>query len=92
MKKAEQAHLDAVARLGCSLCHVIGLGHSEAEIHHLREGQGGAQRAGNYLVIPLCPTHHRHSIEGIHGQRRAFKLASEDEISLLSWTLEKILG
>ncbi len=90
MRAKEKAHLDRVAQLGCALCHQIGLGHTDAEIHHLREGVGAGQRNSHFLVVPLCSTHHRHNLEGIHGQRKAFKLAGHDEMSLLSWVLEEL--
>lgn len=89
MKNADKRYMDRVARLGCALCNKLGHGETPAEIHHLREGQGMAQRASNFLVIGLCPTHHRGS-EGIHGDRSTFKLAGEDELSLLAWTIEQL--
>lgn len=90
MNKKEKEYLDKVFRLGCGLCHKLGLGHTDPEIHHLREGVGAGQRNSHFLTIGLCPHHHRHNIDGIHGQRRAFKLAGEDEMSLLAWTLKEL--
>lgn len=49
---AEKRHLDRVAALGCSLCRHLNYGESPAEIHHIREGQGMAQRAQHWLAIP----------------------------------------
>lgn len=63
--KAEQSHMDKVARLGCIVCRNEGLGETPAELHHIREGQGGAMRADNYSVIPLCHAHHRTGGYGI---------------------------
>jgi hypothetical protein len=57
----------------------------------LREGQGGAQRASDYLTVPLCDRHHANSSpDGIHGQRREWKLAAVGEMDALAWTLERL--
>lgn len=90
--KTEQRHLDRVAQLGCILCFELGYGWADAEIHHLREGQGGAQRAPNWLVVPLCPECHR-GPHGVHGDRMRLKQAKiYDEIGLLALTLEALLS
>lgn len=91
MTKAEKKYLARVASLGCYLCHHLGYGHAEAQVHHLREGVGLAQRNSNYLTVPLCDAHHANSSpDGIHGQRRAWKLAQVGEMDALAWTLEKL--
>jgi hypothetical protein len=89
--KAEKRHMGRVAELGCYLCHIRGYGHVDAQVHHLREGQGGAQRASDYLTVPLCDRHHANSSpDGIHGQRREWKLAAVGEMDALAWTLERL--
>lgn len=88
---AEKRHLDRVGSLGCALCRRIGYGETPAEVHHIREGQGAAQRAQNWLTIPLCPTHHRGD-HGIHGDRKSFRNAAVDELDLLSDTIALIYG
>lgn len=88
---AEKRHLNLVASLGCALCRHLGYGETQAEIHHIREGQGMAQRAQNWLAIPLCTPHHR-GPNGIHGDRKAFKNAAVDELDLLSDTIALIYG
>jgi hypothetical protein len=54
--KAEKAHHEAVAALGCVVCG------GPAEVHHLKHdpitGQHMTRRVHRY-VIPLCPMHHR---------------------------------
>jgi hypothetical protein len=52
-------YMGRVAELGCLICG------SPAQLHHPRMGQGKAQRAQDWLVVPLCPTHHNPP-EGIH--------------------------
>lgn len=88
MTSAERAHLSRVVALGCYLCRHLGYGPSPAQIHHVREGQGMAQRAQHWLVVPLCDRHHANSSpDGIHGQRRAWKLAQVDEMDALADTI-----
>ena len=57
--KAEKAHMNLVVALGCIAC--LNLGHMDtpAEIHHTRCNAGGAQRSSHFMVLPLCPWHHR---------------------------------
>lgn len=87
----EREYMGRVAALGCFMCHHIGYGHQPAQVHHLREGQGGAQRASHFLTVPLCDRHHSNSSpDGIHGQRKAWKLHGVDEIHALEWTLEML--
>ena len=93
MTNAEKAHLSKVASLGCFLCRATGFGATPSQVHHLRIGQGMAQRNSHYLTVPLCDRHHSNaSPDGIHGQRKAWKMASLDEIDALADTLELILG
>jgi hypothetical protein len=86
---AEKRYLDRVASLGCVICHHLGVEQSEAEIHHVRAGQGMAQRAQHWLTVPLCPTHHR-GTHGIHGDRQSLKQFKLDELDLLAWTIKQI--
>ena len=87
--KAERNYMGRVAELGCYLCRHLGYGPTPAQVHHVREGQGMAQRASNYLTVPLCDRHHANSSpDGIHGQRRAWKLAGVGEMDALADTLE----
>lgn len=89
--KAERNYMGRVAELGCYLCQRLGYGPTPAQVHHVREGQGMAQRASNFLVVPLCDTHHANSSpDGIHGQRKAWKRAGVDEMDGLAWTIERL--
>ena len=90
---AGRRHMGRVAALGCFLCREIGYGHVEAQVHHIREGQGMAQRASDFLTVPLCERHHaNYSPDGIHGQRRAWKLAGLNEMDALADTIERLLS
>lgn len=89
MTGSEERYLGRVAELGCILCRRLGYGETPAEIHHAREGEGGAQRAPNWLAIPLCCQHHRGK-HGIHGDRNALLPLKADEMDLLAWTIEEL--
>lgn len=80
-----------VADLGCVMCARLGFEPSPAELHHVREGQGMAQRAQNWLVLPLCAEHHRGKT-GIHGQRTALRQAKVDEMDLLADTIKAVFS
>ena len=77
-----------VAELGCILCRMKGLGHSPAEVHHVRAGQGHT-RASHRDTIPLCPNHHRTSNVAIHvmGTRAWVRYHGVTEHELLAHTL-----
>lgn len=98
MKKAERAHVDKVASLGCVACFVqSGEWFTPGEIHHIREGQGAAQRSGWMEVLCLCEGHHRNDDKragkiAIHGNtgRRSFVAAYGTERELLDLTMSNI--
>ena len=80
---AESRYADKVASLGCLICD------QPANIHHIREGQGAGQRAGNCLIIPLCKEHHQGSFS-IHGSRRQFIDIYGNELSMLNETIRRV--
>lgn len=81
-----------VASLGCVVCRNLGHEGSPAELHHIREGQGAAQRAADYLVIPLCPVHHRLGGHGVafHGGQKTFERIYGSELDLLAQTISEV--
>lgn len=81
----DKEYMGRVAQLPCANC-----GAQPVEVHHIREGQGMAQRASNFLTIPLCPECHRGS-RGIHGDRTAFLLNKLDEHKMLADTIAKVV-
>ena len=91
MSAATARHLDRLANLGCILCkHLFGC-YSAAEIHHPKEWTGAAQRASDWLAMPLCAEHHR-GASGVHGLGKKgfyarYKLAEHD---LLAMTIEAL--
>jgi hypothetical protein len=88
---AEAEYMGRVAILGCIVCRLLGYGPTPAQVHHVRAGQGKAQRAGNYCVIPLCEPHHV-GAHGIHGDRACLRQLNVTEMDLLDTTIGDIAG
>lgn len=86
MSNAGKRWMAKVAQLPCVIC-----GAAPVEVHHIREGQGAAQRAQDTLTVALCTYHHR-GAEGIHGLgRKGFYMRHKrDELDLLAATIEKL--
>ena len=79
-----KAHKDRVASLPCCLC-----GESPVQLHHVREGQGMAQRASDWLVVPLCPGCHT-GPKGVHGDQSMLRVMKMSEMDMLADTIRKI--
>lgn len=80
-----------VAALRCVLCERLQLDPiGKTDVHHLREGQGMAQRASNWLVAALCHERCHQGTRGVHGDRSLLKQAKCTELDLLAWTLEAL--
>ena len=75
----EKKYLGAVASLGCMVCG------GPAEIHHIRQFAGMSQRASNWLVVPLCPGHHRTGRNSIHNN-------TMNEGAYLAKTIEAVVN
>lgn len=84
--KAEKLYMNRVAELGCIICRM------PTELHHPRFLVGGAQKASNYDVIPLCFLHHRGGGYGVafHQGKKAFEANFGTEAELLEKTRELI--
>lgn len=91
MTKSEKQWLSDVASLGCICCRNRGLGASPAEIHHVRTGQGMAQRAEHFSVLPLCPHHHRACYPtGFHAAPKTWQVTYGTETELLSQVKKEV--
>jgi hypothetical protein len=71
----------------------MGMPGTPAQVHHLEEETGAAQRQDDWLTIPLCPEHHTGG-GGVHtlkkdGIYRRYKLT---ELDLLAATLKLAYG
>lgn len=84
MTSAEKQHLDRVASLPCCLC-----GDTPVQVHHVREGQGMAQRASNWLTVPLCHSCHT-GPKGVHGDQTMLRIFKMDEMEMLADTIKKL--
>ena len=82
--EAADRHMGRVAQLPC-----LGCGASGVHVHHIREGQGGSQRASDFLTVPLCSDCHTGGFS-IHGSPRAFTNIYGSELDMLAQTLEQI--
>ena len=84
--RAEKAHLNAVAALGCIVCRDNGYYDTPAEIHHVL---GGGVRASAYECIPLCHIHHRNGGWGdaVHNGTRTWEARHGTQRELLAKTL-----
>lgn len=82
--KTEKKWMDKVAQLPCGLCGAHGV-----QVHHIREGQGMAQRASNFLVVPLCPDCHT-GPSGVHGDKAMLRIKKMTELDLLAQTIEAL--
>jgi hypothetical protein len=89
--KAAALHLSRLAGLGCILCRYLGTPGTPAQIHHLREDQGAAQRGSDWTAVPLCEPHHT-GPAGLHGLgRRGFEARYRlSELDLLALTIEAL--
>lgn len=94
--KAESQHLNRVASLGCVVCRNLGYGVTPLDmtaIHHIREGQGMAQRASHYEAFGLCGAHHQHGGYGIaiHAGQEEWEKRYGNESSLLFQTYTMLM-
>jgi hypothetical protein len=83
MSTASKRYLSRVAALGCVVCRRMGYSDTPAEIHHPRFAAGMAQRASDWIALPVCPEHHR-GPRGIHGDQSALRQIKVDEPQLLA--------
>ncbi|CAB4133828.1 Recombination enhancement, RecA-dependent nuclease [uncultured Caudovirales phage] len=93
MTKIEKAHYSKLSQLGCIVCLREGFGYSPPHIHHIRTGQGMAQRADYLDAIPLCPNHHQNGGYGValHAGQGKFESRFGTEIELLKHT-KRLIG
>lgn len=88
-----RAHMGRVKALRCVLCARLGLAQvGVTDVHHLRFGQGMAQRASDWLTAALCHGRCHQGARGIHGDRSLLRQAKATEMDLLAWTLAAIYG
>jgi len=84
---AEKKHMGRVSAMSCACCGAPG----PSTVHHVREGQGVAQRASNWLTIPLCHGCHQGS-QGVHGDKTFMRIYKTSELDMLADTIHKLSG
>ena len=91
IRSPEQRHIERVMRLSCAACFRRGLFTQAQEFHHIRTGMGGAQRADDFLGIPLCWACHQGDT-GIHGEgTKGFAVINGfSELDLLADTFKRV--
>ena len=90
----ERRHLKRLVALGCVVCRNSHRGPTPAQVHHIRKGQGIAQRAGHFLTIPLCPYHHTDGDygEAFHDGREAWEAKYGSELELLDQVIGELMS
>lgn len=91
MSNASKRHMHRVAQIPCVLCKRQGRDTRGVHVHHIREGQGAAQRASDFLTVALCPDCHQ-GPNGVHGLgRKGFYARYKiTELDLLADTIEEL--
>jgi hypothetical protein len=84
--KKEHDYMGMIKSLPCACCGAS----PPSSAHHIREGQGTSQKAGNYLVVSLCDECHQGSA-GIHGDRSLMRIQKLEELDLLNTTIGMIV-
>lgn len=78
---AEKRHIERVAALDCVVCDAPG----PSEVHEPEQGMW-------WISCALCPSCHRDSLNGIHGQRRIWNVKRMTEMDAISETIRRIYG
>ncbi len=81
MTAAEEAHVERVKQLPCSVCNASG----PSDAHHINQGQ-------HFTTVALCKDCHQGAFAGWHGQKRAWRIAKMDELDALNVTLGRLCG
>jgi hypothetical protein len=80
LNNKERLHLARIKEMPCSVCGEPPV----SEAHHIEQGS-------QYLCIPLCPSCHRSSFNGIHGEARIWKVKKMSEMDALNDTIKRLL-
>ena len=84
MTALERRHVERVKLLPCGVCGDGGGDLAPSEAHEIEQGRW-------FTAIPLCADCHRGSVNGLHGQRRIWKVFKADELSVLNETVGRLL-
>lgn len=84
MTAAERAWVSVIKGMTCGVCKQPSAEGQCSEAHELEQGLW-------FTSIPLCASCHRDNFNGIHGQRRMWKIHKLDEITVLNETIREIM-
>lgn len=91
--KREREHMGRISRMECICCYLLGRKQqSKTDVHHVRVGHGGAQRAGDFCTVPLCHDDCHQGKNGVHGDQTYLRILKMTQIDLLNATLERLYG
>lgn len=76
----ERRHLASVKELPCGVCGAS----APSDAHHIEQGL-------QYTCIPLCKDCHQGSFNGIHGQKRIWKVTKKTELTVLNDTIRFLM-
>lgn len=79
MTAAERAHVSRIKEMDCVVCDAPG----PSECHEIEQGQW-------FTSMPLCPDCHRGSLNGWHGQKRAWAVRKMGELDALNVTIRRL--
>lgn len=90
--REETRWMNAVKRLGCIVCRVMGTFGTPCEVHHILKN---GRRVSHLQSIGLCPAHHRAGVNASwavsrHPWRREFEARYGSEQRLLEETRELV--
>ena len=77
---AESQHIERVKELPCSVCWAPG----PSECHEIEQGLW-------FTSVALCSDCHRGSFNGLHGQRRIWKVNKMTELLALNNTIRELM-
>lgn len=87
---AEESYKAWIKSLPCILCELLAMRpEGPTDAHHIRADEGMGQRAGHFLLLPLCHSGCHQGPLGIHGDRTYFYIAKVSEWDLLNLVIEK---
>lgn len=80
MTVSEKRHVGKIKEMNCVVCDANG----PSECHEINQGQW-------FTSMPLCADCHRGSMNGIHGQKRMWKIKKMEELDALNVTIQRLL-
>ena len=75
----ERKHLAKIKEMPCGVCDAS----APSDAHHVIQHK-------QYLCVPLCKDCHQGGFNGIHGQKRIWKVLKKDEMSVLNDTIKRL--